>query len=121
MNIEEFGKRTAKFLTKEEVADYESDYEPAYMAAEGIGKDDFCAMLKDTMTRAFVKSVSRALLAKDELVGQFHREWKSALEERDEEAMRKVAALKAIEAVSAMCDRAMTASAGKWPQKRDGR
>lgn len=112
MTREEFAKRTAKFLTADEAADYETDYEPSYMAADGIDKDEFCSMLKDPAVRRLVRAVSHALLAKDALKGEFYREWKSAVAERDAEAERKAEVLKAVSLVAAMCDRTM-AAAGK--------
>ncbi len=110
MTLEEFRKRTAKFLTADEIADYETDYEPAYMAADGVDKDDFCAVLKDGRVKTLVRAVSRSLLAKDALKGEFYREWKSALAERDGEAERKAEVLKAVSLVAAMCDRVMAAA-----------
>lgn len=119
MMLEEFRKRTTKFLTADEIADYETDYEPAYMAADGVDKDDFCAVLKDERVRTLVRAVSRSLLAKDALKREFYREWKSALVERDEEAERKAEVLKAVSLVAAMCDRAMAAdSAASKPAAR---
>lgn len=107
MNREEFAERTSKFLPSGEVRKYEEEYEPAYMAAVYTDKDDFCEMLKDGKMRMFVKGVSRVLLQKDAFKGQFRREWKSALAERDEESMRKEEALKALSAIATMCDRAV--------------
>lgn len=65
MNIDEFRNRTESFLSKEEIARYDLDFEPAYMNAEGTTKDDFCEMLKDKTVRAFVVQISKALCTKD--------------------------------------------------------
>lgn len=63
MNIHEFRKRTEKFLSPEEIGHYEVDFEPAYMNAECIDKDDFCAVLKDKKARALVVALSHAVTA----------------------------------------------------------
>lgn len=124
MNISEFTRRTGKFLSADEIARYETDYEPAYMAAEGIDKDCFCAMLKSVEVRMLVKSMSRALAEKDRLKGEIYREWKCAVAERDAEAEAKAGLLKALALVSATCDRATVATAAEttaWiPVKADG-
>lgn len=62
MTAQEFSERVAKFMAPEEIADYESAYEPAYMNAYGVGKDDFCFALKDKKARAVVAALGRALV-----------------------------------------------------------
>ena len=66
MNANEFKIRTEKFLTADEISHYETCYEPAYMAAQGIHKDDFCQMLKDPTVRAFVREVSCMVADRDQ-------------------------------------------------------
>lgn len=65
MNINEFRSRTEKFLSAEEIKQYEVDFEPAYMNAETVNKDDFCAALKDKKARAVIVEISHALTSKE--------------------------------------------------------
>ena len=66
MNANEFKSRTEKFLSVDEINHYETWYEPAYMAAQGIDKDDFCRMLRDPVTREFVCEVSCMVADRDQ-------------------------------------------------------
>lgn len=72
MNINEFRTRTEKFLPAEEINQYELDFEPAYMNAECIDKDDFCAVLKDKKARALVVALSHALTSMEEKLENAH-------------------------------------------------
>ena len=73
MNINEFRARTEKFLSPEEIGNYEVDFEPAYMNAECIDKDDFCAVLKDKNARAVIVALSHALTSMEEKLENAHK------------------------------------------------
>lgn len=62
MLLEEFKKNVEKFLSIEEINGYENDFEPAYMAAETVSKEEFCKILKDTTTRRVIVALSNELL-----------------------------------------------------------
>lgn len=105
MNANEFKSRTEKFLSAEEINRYEEMFEPAYMAAQGIDKDDFCKMLKDPASRKFVVEMSCAVLDhRDQLKG-LENQYKEMQRLRyvAEEAAAKYR--KAILLISATCDR----------------
>ena len=61
MMIQEFKKRVEKFIPAEEIERYADDFEPAYMAAGNVDKDDFCAILKDERVRRVICGVSAEL------------------------------------------------------------
>lgn len=61
MMMQEFKKRTEKFLADDEISKYADNYEPAYMAAQTVDKDDFCAILKDERVRRVICGVSAEL------------------------------------------------------------
>lgn len=73
MNINEFRTRTEKFLSAEEINQYEVDFEPAYMNAEAVNKDDFCAALKDKNTRVLIVALSHALTSVKMKLENAHR------------------------------------------------
>lgn len=106
MNQQEFKSRTGEFLTADEINRYAEWYEPAYMAAQGIDKDDFCAILKDKAVRVFVREVSMAFLRDESrnaaLLDQIERK-DILLRARDAKIDRYRNALLL---VSATCDRA---------------
>lgn len=106
MNIEEFKSRTEGFLAADEINRYDEWYEPAYMAAVGTDKDDFCAMLKDETVRIFVREVSAAFLRDESRY--------AALRDQTDEKDLLIRAhakkidryRKALTLISATCDRA---------------
>ena len=73
MNINEFRTRTEKFLPAEEIENYEVDFEPAYMKAETVNKDDFCAALKDKNARAVIVALSHALTSVEMKLKNAHK------------------------------------------------
>ena len=107
MQKQEFEKRTP-FLDKTDHENYADWFEPAYMGAKNIDKDDFCAMLKDEKVRNFVRVVSEAFRAneateKDAMKEQLHlRGCVRALNEKNAELR------KALSLILADCDRALT-------------
>lgn len=106
MNQEEFKSRTKNFLTAEEIRHYDDWYEPAYMTAEGIDKDDFCSMLKDEKVRIFVREMSKGV--------QRHEAQNAALRKEAGQREKLIQAYnedisayrKALLLISATCDRA---------------
>ena len=106
MNQEEFKSRTEKFLTAEEIRHYGDWYEPAYMTAEGIDKDDFCAMLKDEAARIFVREISKGVKRHEAQNAALRKEVEqrgNLLHEYAEDVKKY---RKALLLVSATCDRA---------------
>lgn len=107
MQKQEFEKRTP-FLDKTDHENYADWFEPAYMGAKNIDKDDFCAMLKNETVRKFVRAVSEEFRAneateraamKEQL---YLRDCVRMLGEKNAE-LRKVLSL-----ISTDCDRALT-------------
>ena len=118
MTMQEFKKRTEKFLPQDLIDDYADSFEPAYMAAGGIDKDDFCAVLKDdrvcniiTALSAELKSRAADIKGANETIRQF-REEKAAAEAHHAdqlmESQNKVEVLiKQLSILQSMCDRAL--------------
>ena len=106
MQMQEFVKRTP-FLDKTDHDHYEDWFEPAYMGAKNIDKDDFCAMLKDKTVRKFVQTVSEAFKANEATEKDLTKEClyvkgcNHALQQRCE-GLRKAVSL-----ISANCDRVL--------------
>jgi len=106
MQKQEFEKRTP-FLDKADHENYADWFEPAYMGAKNIDKDDFCAMLKDETVRKFVRAVSEAFRAneateKDAMKEQLYlRDCVRTLNGKNAELR------KALSLISADCDRAL--------------
>ena len=106
MQMQEFVKRTP-FLDKTDHDHYADWFEPAYMGAKNIDKDDFCAMLKDKTVRKFVQTVSESFRANEatekelakELV--YQKECNRALRSKIDELC------KSISLIQATCDRAV--------------
>ena len=63
MTLQEFRKRTEKFLMPEAIASYAEYFEPAYMEMANMDKDDFCAALKDEAARNIVIAFSAYIVA----------------------------------------------------------
>lgn len=107
MTNQEFEARTP-FLDKTDHENYADWFEPAYMGARDIDKDDFCAMLKNETVRKFVRIVGEAFKAneatKKDLAKAciYIKECKHALQQKYE-GLRKAVLL-----ISANCDRALT-------------
>lgn len=112
MMQEEFRERTKAFLTDGEIGEYATDYEPAYMAAGTISKDDFCLALKNKTARALVVALSRSLVN----IEESHRREVKQLTSRidvlnsdvNELTTRFQVACAALRSVSSTCDRAFT-------------
>lgn len=109
MNRKEFADRTNQFLTDEEIARYEYDYEPAYMACDFIDKDDFCAILRDEKVRKVI--IAFSLYATG---AQSHDQKSAALfndmvAQRDDALARVGAYRKWVALIQATCDRALAA------------
>ena len=88
MTREEFKKHTEKFLSVEEIARYEEDFEPAYMTLEFVDKDDFCAMLKDKNTRKLVTSFSKYVITAQFNEKNAARCFNDMIKQRDAEKAR---------------------------------
>lgn len=107
MQKQEFEKRTP-FLDKTDHENYANWFEPAYMGARNIDKDDFCAMLKNETVLKFVRDVSESFMAseatKKELAKEclYIKECNHALRQKCE-GLRK-----AVSQISANCDRVLT-------------
>lgn len=111
MTRQEFERRTAGFIGKSEIDYYEECFEPAYMAAKTVDKDDFCKMLEDPLVRKFVRAISVVLRADGAIVKDAENEQQRlrncvmVLNERNAELR------KALSLISANCDRALKAGA----------
>ncbi len=106
MQMQEFVKRTP-FLDKTDHDHYEDWFEPAYMGAKNIDKDDFCAMLKDKTVRKFVQTVSEAFKANEATEKNLTKEI-CHLKECQHALQGKNAELrKSISLIQATCDRAV--------------
>lgn len=107
MQKQEFEKRTP-FLDKTDHENYADWFEPAYMGAKDIDKDDFCAMLKDETTRRFVRAVSQAFKASEATEKDFAKEV-IYLKDCHRTLQKKNADLrKAVSLISENCDRVLT-------------
>ncbi len=80
MDIKEFEARTKGILTADEIAAYEVKYEPAYMAVQGVDKDDFCAILENPVARRFVIAVSETVVDLGERLKDAAREKAQAVQ-----------------------------------------
>lgn len=106
MERQEFKDRTS-FLGEDDHAHYEDWFEPAYMCAATVDKDDFCAMLKDERVRKFVMSVSGAIVAYEKSAKELAAS-RRRLEDGVQEMADKFHALrKAISLIQSTCDRAI--------------
>ena len=111
MNIQEFRTRTEKFLSKEEIERYGEDFEPAYMAAGNVDKDDFCASLKNPVARRVIVALTHALAseqaayktaADDRKRDREHYELETSMQAMEISRLRKALSL-----IASTCDRAM--------------
>lgn len=105
MNSNEFKSRTEKFLTADEIDKYETWYEPAYMATQGLHKDDFCKMLKDPLARAFVREVSCMVADRDQREKDAAATREHLLEARANAEKERDKYREALKLISATCDR----------------
>lgn len=115
MNIDEFRKRTEKFLTAQEIADYDEKYEPAYMACTHIDKDTFCKVLKSPEVNLLVCELSLELSAlrkeRDDAVN-VERERFIKIEGREHTLEQALdTAKEALSLISSNCDRALSSMA----------
>lgn len=106
MQKQEFETRTP-FLDETDHENYEEWFEPAYMGARTIDKDDFCAMLKNKAARNFAKSVSEEFRANEAAMKDLAKGL--AYEKECNRAMRSKIEdlLKSITLIQATCDRAV--------------
>jgi len=120
MNIQEFRSRTAKFLPEDEIARYGEAYEPAYMAARYVDKDDFCAVLKDERVRRIVTGLSATLTSLYGQIKDERRESASLRRKLGETASQHGEAMavaegaaealrKQLSVIQSLCDRALAA------------
>lgn len=114
MNQKEFNDRTKQFLSEEDIARYESSFEPAYMEAGSIDKDDFCALLKHKTGKEIVKAFSsyvvktRQMLKVDEIQA-------STLENKVKELReRLLQCTKALKLINSTCDRTLDHIVPMW-------
>ena len=119
MMIQEFKKRVEKFMPAEEIERYADDFEPAYMAAGNVDKDDFCAVLKDERVRKMVASLAHELVKR---AGDLKAEWEIRQREKNEAASARMAYAdkmaelegkvevleKQLSLIQSVCDRALT-------------
>ena len=105
MNANEFKIRTEKFLPAEEINHYEMWYEPAYMSAQGIDKDDFCRMLKDPVARKFVREVSCLVADRDQREKDAAATRERLLEVKAHVEIERDRYRDALKLISATCDR----------------
>ena len=114
MMVEEFERRVEKFI-KNPRETFGADYEPAYMEAQEVNKDDFCAILKDERVRALVTDLSHALTTYKGLIDGEKRKREATerlLKEANERAAKAVdVARNSFGLISASCDRALTSLA----------
>ena len=113
MNREEFKERTSKFLTVDEIARYEVDFEPAYMSCEYIDKDDFCAILKDERVRKMVTSFSKFVLDTRGMEKSSSLSFNEMVRQRDEQKARAEALEKSMMLIQSTCDRVMSLKKGQ--------
>lgn len=107
MQKQEFEKRTP-FLDKTDHENYADWFEPAYMGARNIDKDDFCAMLKNETVRKFVRAVSEAFKANEATEKDLAKEC-LYLKDCHRTLQKKNADLrKAVSLISANCDRVLS-------------
>lgn len=106
MMREEFKKHVEKFLTLDEIARYETDFEPAYMAAESVSKCDFCSILKDETTRRVIVAISHVLGNVENITREIIHGRQRAEAERDQIAERESRLRAALMSIAATVDRA---------------
>lgn len=111
MSINEFLERTKTFMKLKDPQEYHNYYEPAYMVANSVDKDQFCATLKDENVRKmvvdFVKHISalkKQIKAKEDELAQFNHDYGMTMRARKDIEEKLVNALRLI---SATCDRAL--------------
>lgn len=118
MMLNEFKARTAKFLPDEDIARYGEWYEPAYMAAETVDKDDFCAVLKDGRVRQIITMLSLELTRRADGIKGFGEELRQARQQIADERARYEAKIAEVEGraewlakqlstIQSVCDRAL--------------
>lgn len=111
MDITEFTNRTKKFMPAEQIERYAEDFEPAYMEAGDVDKDDFCAMLRDEGVRRFVACISHALNKQGETIARLCRKSNEATAAHEVESRKAYEAIRhaseAIRLISTTCDRAL--------------
>ena len=118
MMLNEFKARTAKFLSDEDIARYGEWYEPAYMAAETVDKDDFCAVLKDGRVRQIITMLSLELTRRADGIKGFGEELRQARKQIADERARYEAKIAEVEGraerlakqlstIQSVCDRAL--------------
>ena len=108
MMIDEFRKRTQKFLTEDEIANYNMLFEPAYMAATDVDKDEFCDMLKDETIRKFVVCMSQELTRRSDVERNIRNEVKEAQIARDEAQELSWRLIKSLKVCAATIDRELS-------------
>ena len=122
MMMQEFKKRTEKFLPQELIEDYADSFEPAYMAAGGVDKDDFCAVLKDERVCNIITALSAELRSRAEQIKgctetiRKYRADLAAAEARHtdqlaEEQGKVELLFKQLSLVQSLCDRALATKA----------
>ncbi len=98
-------------MPAEQIERYAEDFEPAYMEAGDVDKDDFCAMLRDEGVRRFVVCVSHALNKQDGTITRLYRESHEANAAHEVEIRKAYEAVRhaseAIRLISTTCDRAL--------------
>lgn len=118
MMLNEFKARTAKFLPDEDIARYGEWYEPAYMAAGTVDKDDFCAALKDQRVRQIVSALSLELTRRADAMKRVEEDLRQARKQIADDRARheaKVAEVegkaewlaKQLSTIQSVCDRAL--------------
>lgn len=106
MQLSEFKERVKSFMTEELVQHYETDYEPAYMEAGSIDKDDFCALLKNKTGKEIVEAFS-SYVVQTRQVRNADAIHVSTLEAKVKELREKLLqCTKALKLISSTCDRA---------------
>lgn len=109
MNQNEFSDRTKKFLSEQEIARYDEDFEPAYMACDCIDKDDFCAILKDERVRKVVASFSKYILNTRANEKNAAKCFNDMVGQRDAAVFKACAFRKFVALIQSTCDRALAA------------
>jgi len=118
MMLNEFKARTAKFLPDEDIAHYGEWYEPAYMAAGTVDKDDFCAALKDQRVRQIVSALSLELTRRADAMKRVEENLRQARQQIADERARYEAKIAEVEGkaewlakqlsmIQSVCDRAL--------------
>ena len=108
MLLEEFKKLVEKFIPAEEIERYETDFEPAYMAAETVSKDEFCKILKDETTRRVIEAVSHDLISQQMQIKEITALSEKFKQERNQLADKNSVLRGYLERISAQVDRALS-------------